>query len=149
MIIDKPRMSASSATDRSFDRLFSPPLSQCPACGSRELKPVVEEATDEVHFSCGRCERCWHVELGFVGVHRTWLYRNDSGLWGRRDRATLGPIGGGIDGRCRGSGHPGIDAATGGAKVRSAGRAGQFIGTGERCREIGPGRGRHRDEEGP
>lgn len=66
MIIDSPHMTASTATDRSFDRLFSPPLSQCPACGSRELEPVVEAVTDEVHFFCGRCERCWHVELGFA-----------------------------------------------------------------------------------
>ena len=66
MIIDRPHTTASSATDRSFDRLFSPSLGRCPACGSRELEPVVEEATDDVHFFCGHCERCWRVELGFA-----------------------------------------------------------------------------------
>ena len=66
MIIDRAQVTASSATKRSFDRLFSPPLGQCPACGSRDLEPVVEEATDEVHFFCGHCERCWLVELGFA-----------------------------------------------------------------------------------
>jgi hypothetical protein len=66
MIIDRPQVPASLPTDRSFDRLFSPPLRQCPACGSRELEHVVEAATDEVHFFCGHCDRCWHVELGFA-----------------------------------------------------------------------------------
>ncbi len=36
-----------------------------------------------------------HVELGFVGVHRTYLARDEAGVWSRRDRASLGPIGGG------------------------------------------------------
>ena len=31
----------------------------------------------------------------FIGVHRTWLTRDLSGLWRRSDRASLGPIGGG------------------------------------------------------
>jgi hypothetical protein len=30
-----------------------------------------------------------------IGVHRTWLYRDDGGQWRRSDRASLGPIGGG------------------------------------------------------
>jgi hypothetical protein len=66
MILDRPQTAGSRSIDRSFERLFSPPLSQCPACGSRELVPVVEEAADEVHFFCGSCKRCWHVELGFA-----------------------------------------------------------------------------------
>lgn len=55
--------------------------------------------------------RCWHREAGaelpamvarvddldgrLIGVHRTYLARDDAGLWNRRDRASLGPIGGG------------------------------------------------------
>jgi hypothetical protein len=30
-----------------------------------------------------------------IGIHRTWLYRDNSGQWRRRDRASLGPVGGG------------------------------------------------------
>jgi putative DNA primase/helicase len=30
-----------------------------------------------------------------IGVHRTWFDRHAAGLWRRRDRASLGPIGGG------------------------------------------------------
>ena len=30
-----------------------------------------------------------------VGVHRTWIDRDEIGMWHRRDRASLGPIGGG------------------------------------------------------
>jgi len=30
-----------------------------------------------------------------TGVHRTWLHRDDRGEWCRRDRASLGPVGGG------------------------------------------------------
>ena len=30
-----------------------------------------------------------------VGVHRTWIDRDVAGVWRRRDRASLGPIGGG------------------------------------------------------
>jgi putative DNA primase/helicase len=30
-----------------------------------------------------------------IGVHRTWLDRNAGGTWKRRDRASLGPVGGG------------------------------------------------------
>jgi Toprim domain-containing protein len=30
-----------------------------------------------------------------IGVHRTWFARDSSGAWRRRDRASLGPIGGG------------------------------------------------------
>lgn len=54
---------------------------------------------------------CWHREAraqlpamiarvdgpdgALVGVHRTYLWRDESGQWQRRDRATLGPIAGG------------------------------------------------------
>ena len=30
-----------------------------------------------------------------ISVHRTWIVRNAAGIWERRDRASLGPIGGG------------------------------------------------------
>ena len=30
-----------------------------------------------------------------LGAHRTWLTRDESGQWRRRDRASLGPVGGG------------------------------------------------------
>jgi putative DNA primase/helicase len=36
-----------------------------------------------------------HVERGIVGIHRTWLARDEAGNWRRSDRASLGPIGGG------------------------------------------------------
>jgi len=55
--------------------------------------------------------RCWHAKArrwvpamvarvddiagGLIGVHRTWLDRDAAGQWHRRDRASLGPIGGG------------------------------------------------------
>jgi putative DNA primase/helicase len=55
--------------------------------------------------------RCWHHEAraelpamlarvdgrdgALVGVHRTYLRRDEHGQWRRRDRATLGPIAGG------------------------------------------------------
>ncbi len=42
------------------------PLVHCPACSSTDLEPVVEFGTDEVHFRCTACGRCWHVELGYV-----------------------------------------------------------------------------------
>jgi hypothetical protein len=42
------------------------PLERCVACGSEQLEPVVENDTDEVHFLCRDCMRCWHVELGYV-----------------------------------------------------------------------------------
>jgi hypothetical protein len=54
--------------------------------------------------------RCWHakargslpamvarvddIEGRLIGVHRTWLDRDAAGQWHRRDRASLGPIGG-------------------------------------------------------
>jgi hypothetical protein len=54
--------------------------------------------------------RCWHakargslpamvariddIEGRLIGVHRTWLDRDAAGQWDRRDRASLGPIGG-------------------------------------------------------
>jgi len=45
---------------------ISRPLAQCPACASERLELVVEIEREEVHFHCGNCGRCWHVELGFV-----------------------------------------------------------------------------------
>jgi len=42
------------------------PLAHCPACGSSQLDPVVENERQTVHFLCRDCSRCWHVELGFV-----------------------------------------------------------------------------------
>jgi hypothetical protein len=55
--------------------------------------------------------RCWHREArgelpamvarvdglagGIIGIHRTWLDRNDRGQWRRRNRASLGLIAGG------------------------------------------------------
>jgi hypothetical protein len=36
-----------------------------------------------------------HVNRGITGIHRTWLMRDAAGVWRRRDRASLGPIGGG------------------------------------------------------
>jgi putative DNA primase/helicase len=35
------------------------------------------------------------VDGQLIGIHRTWLYRDAGGIWRRRDRASLGPIGGG------------------------------------------------------
>jgi len=42
------------------------PLDNCPGCGSWQLSPVVDVDAATVHFLCGSCNRCWHVELGFV-----------------------------------------------------------------------------------
>ncbi len=36
-----------------------------------------------------------HVERGVVGVHRTFLTRDNTGAWHRRDRKGLGPLSGG------------------------------------------------------
>lgn len=46
------------------EHLLALPLAQCPACGARDLEPVVDEG--RVNFLCGACHRCWHVELGYV-----------------------------------------------------------------------------------
>jgi putative DNA primase/helicase len=35
------------------------------------------------------------IDGALIGVHRTWLDRDDAGQWHRRDRASLGPITGG------------------------------------------------------
>lgn len=48
------------------EHLFGRPLSDCPACNSDDLVPVVEDQSQDVHFFCRACGRCWHVELGFV-----------------------------------------------------------------------------------
>jgi hypothetical protein len=55
-----------SHTDRSVGHLFDRQLDVCPACGSDRLDPVVENESQNVHFFCGACGRCWHVELGYV-----------------------------------------------------------------------------------
>jgi len=52
--------------DRSVGHLFDRQLDVCPACGSDQLDPVVEDRTQSVHLFCRACGRCWHVELGFV-----------------------------------------------------------------------------------
>ena len=46
--------------------LFQRPLDSCPECGSSQLEPVVDLDAEEVHFLCAGCDRCWHVELGYV-----------------------------------------------------------------------------------
>jgi hypothetical protein len=46
--------------------LIRRPLDHCPTCRSWQLSPVVALDAEEVHFLCGSCSRCWHVELGFV-----------------------------------------------------------------------------------
>jgi hypothetical protein len=42
------------------------PLDHCPSCNSWQLQPVVAIEAGTVQFLCGSCNRCWHVELGFV-----------------------------------------------------------------------------------
>jgi hypothetical protein len=57
------------ATDQprsSEPHLIRRPLGRCPACASANLDPVTENDTEEVHFLCRDCGRCWHVELGYV-----------------------------------------------------------------------------------
>jgi hypothetical protein len=57
------------ATGRSKTRdpaIIRRPLDHCPECASRELEPVVDLHVEEVHFLCAACDRCWHVELGYV-----------------------------------------------------------------------------------
>ncbi|HEV7526282.1 MAG TPA: hypothetical protein VGP92_15020 [Acidimicrobiia bacterium] len=46
--------------------LIRRPLDHCPKCRSWQLRPIVARDVEEVHFLCGSCSRCWHVELGFV-----------------------------------------------------------------------------------
>ncbi len=50
-------------------QLFEPQLDNCPACGSADLEPVLENRTPALHWLCPNCGRCWQVELG--SVHRT------------------------------------------------------------------------------
>jgi transposase-like protein len=45
---------------------ISRPLTHCPTCNSTRLEPVVEEVTQDVHFLCRECSRCWDVALGTV-----------------------------------------------------------------------------------
>lgn len=53
-------------TETRFEHPLRYPLLNCPACGSDHLEPVVENGTSDVHFFCHDCNRCWHVELGYV-----------------------------------------------------------------------------------
>jgi len=46
--------------------LIRRPLTNCPECASANLEPIVAIATEEVHFLCATCGRCWRVELGYV-----------------------------------------------------------------------------------
>ena len=46
--------------------LIRRPLDRCPSCRSWQLRPVVSLDDEAVHFLCGSCDRCWHVELGYV-----------------------------------------------------------------------------------
>ena len=58
-------MSAKSMAAR-IQHPLNYPLARCPQCGSARLDPVVEDSVEEVHFLCRDCDRCWHVEMGFV-----------------------------------------------------------------------------------
>jgi len=62
----QPQFTEGSEPDRSVGHLFDRQLDVCPACGSDHLDPVVEHRTQDVHFFCSACGRCWHIELGFV-----------------------------------------------------------------------------------
>jgi hypothetical protein len=42
------------------------PLDHCPECSNNDLEPIVDLHAEEVHFLCTSCNRCWHVELGYV-----------------------------------------------------------------------------------
>ena len=42
------------------------PLARCPKCGSGRLEPIVDFDQEGVRFLYGSCDRCWHVELGYV-----------------------------------------------------------------------------------
>ena len=42
------------------------PLDHCPKCNSWQLQPVVAIDAESVHFLCGSCNRCWHVQLNYV-----------------------------------------------------------------------------------
>jgi len=46
--------------------LIRRPLDHCPACSNAHLEPVVDLYAEAVHFLCRTCNRCWHVELGYV-----------------------------------------------------------------------------------
>jgi hypothetical protein len=55
-----------SAVDGAVGHLFDRQLAVCPACGSDQLAPVVEQGSPDVNWLCDACSRCWHVELGHV-----------------------------------------------------------------------------------
>ena len=52
--------------EKTEQHLLGRPLVRCPECGSERVETVVEVDTDDVHFFCDECARCWHVELGYV-----------------------------------------------------------------------------------
>jgi putative DNA primase/helicase len=65
-----------------------PPLSSlrwAPRCWHREARAHLPAMVALVE----------HAERGVVAVHRTYIVRDDAGIWRRRDRASLGPIAGG------------------------------------------------------
>jgi hypothetical protein len=66
---------------------MSPPpsLRWAPRCWHREARAHLPAMVAMVE----------HAERGVVGVHRTYIARDDAGIWRRRDRASLGPVGGG------------------------------------------------------
>jgi len=58
--------SAPSSAPSPEPAIIRRPLDHCPSCHSWQLRPVVAIDAEAVHFLCGSCNRCWHVELGFV-----------------------------------------------------------------------------------
>jgi hypothetical protein len=41
-----------------------PPIDTCPGCRAHGLQAI--SAGDQVNFYCPLCDRCWHVDLGYV-----------------------------------------------------------------------------------
>src|SRR5256885_1862160 len=67
--LDRPKVIANEVLEENGARARAQhplryPLLRCPACGSAQFEPVIENPTDEVNFLCRGCKRCWHVELG-------------------------------------------------------------------------------------
>lgn len=66
---------------------------------SKPLPPSLRWApalrrTDDTHGPA-MVARVDDINGELVAVHRTWIARDDAGIWRRRDRASLGPMGGG------------------------------------------------------
>jgi putative DNA primase/helicase len=70
---------------RAIDMPPPPSLRWAPRCWHREARAHLPAMVALVE----------HVARGVVGVHRTYLARDDAESWRRRDRASLGPIAGG------------------------------------------------------